>query len=74
VKRGSLTFWFDEEVIAAWHYVEKNDHRGRPLVYSYVAILCALSLKVIFKLPLRATEGLLSFEAKVFFKNICLEN
>ncbi len=29
VKRGSLTFCFDEEVIAAWHEVEKNDHRGR---------------------------------------------
>lgn len=51
VKRGSLTFWFDEEVIAAWHEVEKNDHRGRPQVYSDVAILCALSLKVIFQLP-----------------------
>jgi hypothetical protein len=27
--------------------------------YSEVAILCALSLKVIFQLPFRATEGLL---------------
>lgn len=27
--------------------------------YSDIAILCALSLKVIFQLPLRATEGLL---------------
>lgn len=59
VSLGSLTFWFDEEVIAAWHEVEKNDHRGRPQVYSDIAILCALSLKVIFQLPLRATEGLL---------------
>lgn len=59
VKLGSLTFWFDEEVIAAWHDVEKTDCRGRPPVYSDVAILCALSLKVIFQLPLRATCGLL---------------
>lgn len=59
VKRGSLTLWFDEEVIKAWHNVEKNDDRGAPPTYSDVAILCALSLKVIFQLPLRATEGLL---------------
>lgn len=58
VNRGSLTFWFDENVIAAWHDVE-NIHRGHPFVYSDVAILCGLSLKVIFQLPLRATEGLL---------------
>ena len=58
VNRGSLTYWFDEEVINAW-YVEKTNTRGHPIVYSDVAILCALSLKVIFQLPLRATEGLL---------------
>jgi len=59
VKRGSLTLWFDEEVIKAWHDVEIIDDRGAPPTYSDVAILCALSLKVIFQLPLRATEGLL---------------
>ena len=61
VNRGSLTFWFDEEVIAAWHNVEENNerNRGHPQVYSEVAILCTLSLKVIFQLPFRATEGLL---------------
>lgn len=59
VNRGSLTYWFDEEVINAWHDVEKTNTRGHPTVYSDVAILCALSLKVIFQLPLRATEGLL---------------
>lgn len=40
--------------------METTNTRGRPPVYSEVAILCALSLKVIFQLPLRATEGLLS--------------
>jgi hypothetical protein len=29
VNRGSLTFWFDEDVIAAWHNVEENDDRNR---------------------------------------------
>jgi len=28
VNRGSLTYWFDEEVINAWHNVEKTNTRG----------------------------------------------
>ena len=62
VQRGSLTYWFDEDVIAAWHNIEENNdtcRRGRPPIYSDMAIICALSLKVLFQLPLRATEGLL---------------
>jgi len=58
VKRGSLTL-FDKEVIKAWHEVEKIDDRGSVPTYSEVAIRCALRLKVILQLPLRATEGLL---------------
>lgn len=58
-KRGSLTFWFDKESIKAWHDVEKIDDRECPPTYSEVAILCALSLKVICKGPLQGTEGLL---------------
>ncbi|TGO03630.1 hypothetical protein PN36_03380 [Candidatus Thiomargarita nelsonii] len=30
VKRGSLTLWFDEEVIKAWHDVKIIDDRGSP--------------------------------------------
>jgi len=61
VNRGRLTFWFLEQVICAWHNAEENkpSARFRPFVYSDIAILCALSLKVIFHLPKRATEGLL---------------
>ena len=61
VKRGSLTFWFDEQVIAAWHDIEKIEARGRPQVDSDTAILCALSLKVIFHLPLRALVRIIRF-------------
>ena len=59
VKRGSLTLWFYEQIVKAWRDVEKIDERDYPRTYSDVAILCALSLKVIFQLPLRAAEGLL---------------
>lgn len=65
VNRGHITLWFDEEVIKAWHEVEIIDDRGCPPTYSDVAILCALSLKVMFQLSLRATEGLLDSLVKL---------
>ena len=38
VNRGSLTVWFDAESIAAWHNVELSGQRGRPQLYSDLAI------------------------------------
>lgn len=57
VQRGSITFWFDEKALAHWHSVERTGKRGRPVVYSDIAIECALTLRAIFHLPLRTTEG-----------------
>jgi len=57
VKRGSLTLWFDERSIKEWHKT-KQTGRGRPRIYADIAISCMLTLKMVFKLPLRATEGL----------------
>lgn len=59
VNRGSLTIWFDENSISEWHNAQQTGQRGRPYDYSNIAILCALSLRNLFRLPLRATEGLL---------------
>ena len=59
VKRGDVNFWFDEEVIRQWHLTESTGKRGRPRIYSDVAIQCALTMREIFHLPLRATEGLI---------------
>jgi hypothetical protein len=58
VKRGSLTLWFDEESVKKWHEIKKTGGRGRPPKYTDIAILCMLTLKVVFRLPLRATQGL----------------
>lgn len=59
VQRGSLTLWLDEEVVSNWHACPQTGKRGRPRVYSNTAILCALTLKAVFNLPLRMTEGFL---------------
>jgi hypothetical protein len=60
VNRGSLTAWFDEKSIKEWHNIDLAGQRGRPYNYSNAAILCALTFRSLFRLPLRATEGFIS--------------
>ncbi len=60
VQRGSLTLWVSEETIAAWNNTQRTGQRGKPATYTDMAILCMASLQEIYRLPLRATEGLLA--------------
>lgn len=59
VQRGSLTFWFSADLIKGWENREDNRKRGRQKYYADIAILCALTMRQLFRLPLRATEGML---------------
>ncbi len=56
--RGDVTIWLSEEAIAAWTPA-KNGLRGGQRRYSNLAILTALTLRVVYRLPLRQTEGFL---------------
>ncbi|HAS3656662.1 TPA: IS5-like element ISVch8 family transposase, partial [Vibrio cholerae] len=56
INRGSLTFWMDEEAISEWKQGKQNK-RGRPRVFSDLAITTALMVKRIFSMPLRASQG-----------------
>src|SRR3954462_5750174 len=56
--RGSLTVWFTEEAIAAWHAEPRTTPGGQPH-YSSLAITTVLTLKAVFRLALRQTEGLI---------------
>lgn len=56
IARGDLTVWLSPGL--AWHAPEGTGRRGRPPVFSDAAIQCALTLKVLFQLPLRAAQGL----------------
>ena len=60
VNRGRITFWFDEAAISAWRHTAVSSRRGTPKTYSDTAIECALVLKSVFHLSLRATQGFLS--------------
>lgn len=55
--RGSITFWFDDETIKQWRSDKKTDRCGRPEEYSDLAINTGLTLKALFKLTFRMTEG-----------------
>jgi hypothetical protein len=57
-QRGSLTVWFTEEAIAAWN-AEPRTTRGGQSRYSVLAIKTALTLRAVFRLALRQTEGLI---------------
>src|SRR3954447_7038774 len=57
-QRGSLTVWFTEAAIAAWKAEPRTTPGGQPH-YSALAIMTALTLRSIFRLALRQTEGLI---------------
>ncbi len=56
--RGSLTVWFTPEAIAAWAAAPRTTRGGQPS-YSDLAIATALTLRAVFRLALRQTEGLI---------------
>ena len=57
-QRGSLTVWFSAEAIEGWRAAPRTTRGGQPW-YSPVAILTALTLRAVFRLALRQTEGLI---------------
>lgn len=57
VNRGRVTLWFDEDAIEQWYEAEKSGKKGASNLYSDTTILCGLTIRSVFHLPLRATEG-----------------
>ena len=58
-QRGSLTVWFTEAAIAAWKAEPRATRGGQPR-YSALAITTSLTLRAVFRLALRQTEGLIA--------------
>jgi hypothetical protein len=57
--RGSLTVWFSAEAIEAWRAGPRTGRGGQPR-YSALAIATALTLRAVFRLAPRRTEGLVA--------------
>jgi len=58
VRRGSLTLWVEQGAVNKWRDTAAPARRGRRRFYSDLAITCALTLREVYHLPLRATQGL----------------
>ncbi len=72
MRRGDITFWFDEDVIDAWDHDNADWKVGRPYVYSDLAIETLLTLLELFRLPYRQTEGLGRSLATLMGANIAI--
>ena len=59
VQRGDITVWSAPNAIATWEAVDVGTRGGRR-PYSDLAIETALTLRLIFHLPLWQTEGFLT--------------
>jgi len=57
-QRGSLTVWVTDGAISARRAAPRMTRGGQPW-YSELAILTALTLRAVFRLALRQTEGLI---------------
>ncbi|MFT5291024.1 MAG: hypothetical protein ACI82F_003100, partial [Planctomycetota bacterium] len=58
VKRGDITMWISPAAIKAWT-ANPTGRPGAPQKFSDLAIETALTLRLVFQLPLRQAEGFL---------------
>lgn len=58
-QRGSITFWVSEEVVLQWRNEQKTGRKGASNYYSDLAIMTMGTLKSVFGLASRQTEGFL---------------
>ena len=58
ISRGSLTIWVEQRTFNTWRDYSRPARRGRRRTYSDAAITCALTLREVYDLPLRSTQGL----------------
>lgn len=63
-RRGYLTVWISEDALALWS-APRRTTRGGQLHYSDLAIELCLTLGLVFKQPLRQTQGLMRSIARL---------
>jgi IS5 family transposase len=56
-QRASLTLWIEQETILAWYGNMRAGKVGHPTTYADTAIRAILTVKAVFCLPLRQTQG-----------------
>jgi len=72
VSRGDITIWISQEAIDEWEGKKVAHKRGRPKAYSDLAIEISLTLKEVFHLPNRGTEGFLRSIFRMMQIELCV--
>ena len=70
VARGDVTLWFAPEAMAAWNAAPSGRPGAQPK-YSDLAIQTVLTIRLLFRLPLRQAEGFV--RSLVRFMNLNLD-
>ena len=70
-RRGDLTIWFSEDAIGLW-LAARRTTRGGQRRYSNLAIELCLTLGMVFKQPLRQTQGLMRSIARLLGAEIAV--
>lgn len=65
VKRGDITFLFSEEILDQWKHDNAEQGQVSPFVFSDLAIERLLTMRELFHLPYRSTEGFVRWVFKV---------
>ena len=70
-QRGDVTVWLSSEVEALWRAERRKTRGGQP-TYSDLAITVCLTLGMVYKQPLRQTEGFVRSLVKLMGVDICV--
>jgi hypothetical protein len=57
VNRYDITFWFSDDILSQWKHDNADQGQGRPFTFSDLAIETLLTMRELFQLPYRGTEG-----------------
>lgn len=71
--RGDITIWFNDKAIKSWLAKSNGKPHGQRF-YSHIAIETACLLRLIFRLPLRQTEGFMKSITKLMNINLPIPN
>ena len=63
-RRGDLTIWVADDALKQWRASRRSTPGGQPN-YSGLAISTCLTLRAVYKLPLRQTQGLMRSIARL---------
>jgi hypothetical protein len=57
IQRGSITFWMDQNISESWYCNVSVKKKGGQFQYSDSAIIMCLTIREVYKLTLRASQG-----------------